>query len=62
MRLVLGGHKTSGSLPLPARILVYVEGSTGFGHIYRPDGLSNTLRSQGCFLATVFSAGRVGRT
>ena len=38
---------------MPARILkVYIEALTGFGHILSPDGLINTLLSQGCVLET----------
>lgn len=44
--LVLGGHKTSRSLHLPASISkVYVEALSGRRHMDRPDGLSATLLS-----------------
>lgn len=33
----------------------------GFGHIHRPDGLNNTLLSQGCVLGTAPTVGVVGR-
>ena len=59
MRLVLGGHKTSRSLHLPARILkVYTEALTGFSHIYHPDDLNSTVLSQGCILETAPTMGR----
>lgn len=46
MRLVLGDHKTNRSSHLPAKILkVYIEVLMGFSHIFRPDGLNNTLLS-----------------
>ena len=53
-RLVLG---------VPARILkVDREALTGYSHIQHPDGLHNTLFSQGCVLATVSAMGTVGRS
>ena len=61
MRLVLIGCKMSRSLYPPTRILkVHTEASTGFSHVYCPDGLNNTLLSQGCVLETVSTMGRVG--
>ena len=48
MRLVLGGHRTSGSPHPLARILkAYAGDLTGFSHMDRPDGLANTLLPQG---------------
>ena len=48
MRLVLGGYKMSRSPhPLARTLKVYIEVLTGFSHVYCPDGLSNTLLSQG---------------
>lgn len=42
-RLGLGGLQMSRSLHPPARLLeVYIEGLTGFNHIFSPDGLDNT--------------------
>lgn len=39
MRLVFGGCKTSGSPPMPARILkAYPEALSGFGHTFGPGG------------------------
>jgi len=32
-----------------------------FRHVFSPDGLSNTLLSQGCLLRIVASVGTVGR-
>lgn len=50
-RLVLASLKTKRSLYLPTKILkIYVEAFTGFSHVYHPDGLYNTLLSQGCVL------------
>lgn len=50
-RLVLGIHKMSRSLHPSTRILnIYTEALNGFSHIHYPDGLSNTLLSQGCTL------------
>ena len=50
-RLVLGGCKISGSLRLPTRILeVRIEALTGFSLVFSPDGLNNTLFSQGLVL------------
>jgi len=44
MRLVLGIHKYSRSLPLTTRILkVYVEFLMGFSHVHSPDGLISRL-------------------
>lgn len=49
-RLVLGEHKTSNSQHLPARILkIYIAALTG-SVTYHPDGLTNTLLSQGYIL------------
>ena len=57
MRLVLGSCKTSKFVHLPARILkVSMEALTGLSHTYHPDGLNNTVLSQGCVLET---AGRM---
>ena len=45
------GCKTSTSLHLLAGILkVFIAASTGFSQEYHPDGLNNTLLSQGCIL------------
>ena len=38
-----------------------MEALTGFRHIHRPDGLSNTLLSQGCVLGAALTMGMVGR-
>lgn len=46
-RLLLGGHKISGS-PRPPKVCV--ENLTGFSHVYSPDGLNSTLLSQSCIL------------
>lgn len=42
----------SGSPHLQARILVHVEGSLRFSHMYRPDSLDDIALSRGCILAT----------
>lgn len=47
-RLVLGGSKMSRSPYPPARILSFYRGFNGVSHIHCPDGLNNTLVSQGC--------------
>ena len=48
---LFSGHKMSRSLQLPARILkIYMEALIELHHIYHPDGLNNTLFSQGCVL------------
>ena len=60
-RLASGGHKTSGSPHPLARILhVCIKALTGFSHIYHPDGLNNTLLSQGCVLENSSSCGNSG--
>ena len=47
---------------LPARILeVYIEALTGFSHVYCPDGLSNTILSQGYLLVIAPTVGTMGR-
>lgn len=49
--LVFGGCETHRSLYLPARIFqIYIDTLTGFIHVYRLDGLNNTVLSQGCNL------------
>ena len=40
---------------------VYTVVLTGFRHVFSPDGLNNTLLSQGCILRTVSSVVTVGR-
>ena len=61
MRLVLGSSKMSRSLHPPARICkVYAEALAGFSHISSPDGVDNTLLSQGCVLGTALIVGTVG--
>lgn len=60
--LVLGGCKMTRSLHLLARILkVYTEGIMGFSHISCPDGLNNTLLSQGCVSEMAPDLGTVGK-
>ena len=50
-RLVLGSWKTSRSLQSRARLLkVYIEALPVFSHIFNPDGLNDTLLSQGYIL------------
>lgn len=58
MRLLLVSHKTGRFPHSPAGISeVYVEALTGLDHMYSPDGLSNTLISQGFILGATFSEG-----
>ena len=53
MRLILSSYKTGRSLHIPSRMLkVYIQCLTGFSHVFSPDGLNNTLLSQGCTLQT----------
>lgn len=48
VRLILGDHKMSSSPHLLAKILeVYIEDLIGFGHLYHPDGLKDTLLAWG---------------
>lgn len=55
-------RKMSGSRPPPTRILkVYGEALVGFSHMYHPDGLRDTLFSQGCILENGSSCGNSGR-
>lgn len=59
----LGGHKTSRSLQLPARIFkVSLEASIELSHKISPGGLSNTLLSEECVLEKVPVVRSVGRT
>lgn len=61
MRLVLGIHKYSRSLPLTTRILkVYIAALPRSSHIFRPDDLNNTLLFQDYIFETATSAGIVG--
>ena len=61
-KFVLGGCKMSRSLPLPPRILSFIEALTGFSHVFSPDGPNNILLSQGYVLETAPSVGMVGHT
>lgn len=57
----LGGCEMSGSPYLLARILqVYIEALTGLSHRDFPDGLNDTLLSQGCVLENSSSRGNGG--
>lgn len=50
-KFILGGLKRSRFLHLPTRILkVYIAALSEFRHMRHPDGLNNTLLSQGCVL------------
>lgn len=61
-RLVLGGCRMSRSPYLPTRILkVYTEAFTGFSHVCHPDGLNNTLLSQGYILKNGSHFGNSGQ-
>lgn len=58
----MGGHKMSKSLYLPFRISkVYIKAFTRFSHKHCPDGLCNTLLSQGCVLEAASSEGKAVR-
>lgn len=60
-RLVLEGLKASRSPQWPSRIFrVYMEGLTGFSHIYHPNGLSTTLLPQGSVLTKSSRCGNSG--
>lgn len=48
--------------PLTRLLKVYLEVLTVFSHVFSPDGINNTLFSQGCVLDTGPSVGRVDRT
>ena len=47
---------------LPESEKFNIEALTGFSHVYHPDGLNNTLLSQGCILETAPTVGTVDRT
>lgn len=54
-------YKVSRSWHIPTRILkFYREESTGFSHVYNPDGFNSTLLSQGCVFGATSSSGRAG--
>ena len=58
----MGSRNMSTSPPPSARSLkVYMEALTGFKHVFSPDGLNNTLLSQGCVLEEAAGVGIVGR-
>lgn len=62
-KLVLGSCKMSRSLHPPARILkVYTEDLAGLSHKHSPDGLNNTLFSQGCNLERAARVGVLDKT
>lgn len=62
-RLALGNRNISRSLHLTTRILkVYREALTWFSHLFNPDSLSNTLRSQGCIFEIAPCVGMMGKT
>ena len=62
MRLVIDGPKRSRSPYTLTRILkVYIEALTGFSHITNPDGLNNTVFSQGCILESISHCGNTGQ-
>lgn len=61
-RLVLGSGRTSRSPHLPTRVFkVYRETLMGFSHLFSPDGLSNTLPSQGFILDSDYHCGNGGQ-
>ena len=61
--LLLGGCNTSKSPHLPSRISkVCIDALTGFSHVYLPDGLSNTLLSQGWNVENDSQYGKSGQT
>lgn len=47
-------------MDLCAYLKVYTEALTRFSHIHWPDGLNNTLLSQGCFLENGSHCGNDG--
>ena len=62
MRLVLAGC----IVPTHQNLKVYIVyinlySLTGFSHMFSPDGLNNTLLSQGCVLVTAPTVGTVYR-
>lgn len=62
MRPVSGSSETSRSPYLLARILkVDIEALSGFSQVYHPEGLNNTVLSQGYFLETVSHCGNGGQ-
>ena len=61
MRLVFGDSKTSRSLPGQILKSLY-RVLKGFSNIYDPDGLNNTLLSQGYIPEVAPSVGRVSGT
>ena len=62
-RLLLGCCKTSRFLLPAIKILrVYIESSVGFCHVHNPDGLNNTLLSQGFVLEVIPSKGTMCET
>ena len=61
-RFVWGCRKTSRSPHPPASILkVYTEAVTGLNHLHCPEGLNNSLFSQGCVLETSSHCGSGGQ-
>lgn len=58
----MGSHKMSRSLHPPTTILkVYIEAITKSNHVFIPDGLHNTLLSQGSALETATTTGNCGQ-
>lgn len=63
MRLVLDSHKMSRfTHPSPKLLKVNIESLTGFIHVYHPDGLNNTILSQGYISEAASSVGKASRT
>lgn len=60
-RLVLGGLKISNLIPPDRVIKIYIEALAGFGHVYCPGGLNNTLLFQDCVLDEAPTVGTEGR-
>lgn len=60
-RLILGGCKTSRLLAIKI-VRVYIESLMGFCHIHSPDGLNNTLLSQGFVLEGIPSKRAIHET
>lgn len=50
------------STPALQNLKVYVVALTRFNHLYHPNGLSNTLRSQGCILGMSSHCGNSGQS
>lgn len=57
----MGGLKISNLIPPDRVIKIYIEALAGFGHVYCPGGLNNTLLFQDCVLDEAPTVGTEGR-